>query len=43
MKIGQKEKWIVSNPHITLAKQAKLFSISSKGIYDNPSLWKIYE
>ena len=43
MKIGSKEKWIVSNPHITLAPQAKLFSISSKGVYDNPSLWKIYE
>lgn len=43
MKIGKKEKWIVSNPHVSLASQAKLFSISSKGIYDNPSLWKIYE
>lgn len=26
-----------------MAPQAKLFSISTKGIYDNPSLWKIYE
>ena len=43
MKIGTKEKWIVTNPHITLASQAKLFSISSKGIYDNPALWKVYE
>ena len=43
MKIGKKEKWIVTNPKITLASQAKLFSISSKGIYDNPALWKIYE
>ena len=43
MKIGNKEKWIVSNPKITLGTQAKLFSISSKGVYDNPALWKIYE
>ena len=43
MKIGNKEKWIVSNPKITLGPQAKLFSISSKGVYDNPALWKIYE
>lgn len=43
MKIGNREKWIVTTPKIELASQAKLFSISSKGIYDNPSLWKIYE
>lgn len=43
MKIGNKEKWIVSNPKIQLGPQAKLFSISSKGVYDNPALWKIYE
>lgn len=43
MKIGNREKWIVTTPKITVAPQAKLFSISSKGIYDNPSLWKIYE
>ena len=33
----------MTNPKVELAKQAKLFSISSKGAYDNPSLWKIYE
>ena len=43
MKIGNREKWIVTTPKVELASQAKLFSISSKGIYDNPSLWKIYE
>lgn len=43
MKIGNREKWIVTNPKLELASQAKLFSISSKGVYDNPSLWKIYE
>ena len=43
MKIGNREKWMVTMPKVTLASQAKLFSISSKGIYDNPSLWKIYE
>jgi len=43
MQIGNKKKWIVTNPKIELASQAKLFSISSKGIYDNPSLWKIFE
>ena len=43
MKIGTKEKWIVTNPKIELAAQAKLFSISSKGIYDNPNLWNVYE
>lgn len=43
MKIGTKEKWIVTNPKIELAPQAKLFSISSKGIYDNPNLWNVYE
>lgn len=43
MQVGNKKKWIVTNPKVTLAPQAKLFSISSKGIYDNPSLWKVYE
>jgi sedoheptulose-bisphosphatase len=43
MKIGNREKWIVTTPKITLGPQAKLFSISSKGVYDNPSLWKIFE
>lgn len=33
----------MTNPKVELATQAKLFSISSKGAYDNPSLWKIYE
>jgi len=43
MQIGPKMKWIVTNPKVQLGPQAKLFSISSKGVYDNPSLWKIYE
>jgi len=43
MQIGPKKKWIVTNPKIEVAPQSKLFSISSKGVYDNPSLWKIYE
>jgi sedoheptulose-bisphosphatase len=43
MKIGNREKWIVTTPKVELATQAKLFSISSKGIYDNPCLWKIFE
>ena len=43
MKIGSKQKWIVTQPKIELASQAKLFSFATKGIYDNPTLWKIYE
>lgn len=43
MKIGNKERWIVTSPKIELGTQAKLFSIACKGIYDNPALWKIYE
>lgn len=43
MAIGQKEKWIVTCPKIELASQAKLFSFSTKGIYDNPALWNVYE
>lgn len=43
MKIGNKEKWIVTKPKVTLAPQAKLFSIATRGIYDNPGLWKVYE
>lgn len=43
MKIGNREKWIVTTPKVELGTQAKLFSISTKGIYDNPSLWKVYE
>merc|ERR1711990_844444 len=43
MVIGKKQKWIVTTPKIQLAPQAKLFSISTKGVYDNPTLWKIYE
>jgi len=43
VKIGKKEKWIVTNPKIELATKAKLFSFATRGIYDNPTLWKIYE
>jgi len=43
MKIGNKEKWIVSCPKIHLAPQAKIFSFATKGIYDNPAFWRIYE
>ena len=43
MKIGKKEKWIVTCPKCELGTQAKLFSISSQGVYDNPTLWQIYE
>ena len=43
VKIGTKEKWLVTNPKIELAPRAKLFSFATKGIYDNPTLWKIYE
>lgn len=43
IKIGKKEKWIVTNPKIELASKANLFSFATKGIYDNPTLWKIYE
>jgi sedoheptulose-bisphosphatase len=43
IKIGKKEKWIVTNPKCELAPRAKLFSFATKGIYDNPTLWKIYE
>mmetsp|Transcript_37596 Transcript_37596/g.57601 ORF Transcript_37596/g.57601 Transcript_37596/m.57601 type:complete len:158 (+) Transcript_37596:1-474(+) len=43
MKIGKKEKWLVSAQTVTLGKQAKLFSIATKGIYDNPVMWKIYD
>jgi hypothetical protein len=43
MKIGARERWIVSNPKIELGPQAKLFSISCKGSFDNPALWKVYE
>jgi hypothetical protein len=43
MKVGTKEKWLVTNPKIEIGPQAKLFSISSKGIYDNPALWNVFE
>ena len=43
MKIGNKEKWIVTNPKMELGPKAKLFSFATKGIYDNPTLWKLYE
>jgi sedoheptulose-bisphosphatase len=43
MKIGNREKWMVTQPKIQIASQAKLFSIATKGIYDNPTLWRIYE
>jgi len=43
MKIGNKEKWIVTNPNMVLGPKAKLFSFATKGIYDNPTLWKLYE
>jgi len=43
MEIGSKKKWIVTNPKIELAPQSKLFCISSKGVYDNPTLMNIFE
>jgi len=43
MKIGKNEKWIVTQPKVELGDTAKLFSFATKGIYDNPTLWKIYE
>jgi len=43
MQIGRKEKWIVTGPKMELGPQAKLFSISSQGVYDNPTLWSLYE
>ena len=43
MKIGNKEKWIVTCPKVEVGPQAKLFSIATRGIYDNPGLWKVYE
>lgn len=43
MKVGSKMKWLVTNPKIEIGPQAKLFSISSKGIYDNPALWNVFE
>lgn len=43
IKIGKKEKWIVTNPKLEVAPRAKLYSFATKGIYDNPTLWKIYE
>ena len=43
MKIGKNEKWIITNPKIELGSKAKLFSFATKGIYDNPTLWKLYE
>lgn len=43
MKIGARERWIVSNVKMEIGAQAKLFSIACKGTFDNPSLWKIYE
>lgn len=33
----------MTNPKIEIAPRAKLFSFATKGIYDNPTLWKIYE
>jgi len=43
MKIGKNEKWIVTCPKIEIGSKAKLFSFATKGIYDNPTLSKIYE
>ena len=43
MKIGTKEKWIVTQSKIELGTRAKLFSFATKGIYDNPTLWRLYE
>jgi len=43
MKIGKNEKWIITVPKIELDPRAKLFSFATKGIYENPTLWKIYE
>lgn len=43
MAIGPREKWMVTCPKIELGSQAKLFSFATKGIYENPALWNVYE
>jgi sedoheptulose-bisphosphatase len=43
LKMGSKERWIVTNPDMKIGPKAKLFSPALKSAYDNPKYLKLFE
>lgn len=43
LRMGTKERWIVTNPDLRIAADAKLFAIALKSSYGNPTYMKIFE
>lgn len=43
MRMGNKERWIVTQPDLKIAPDAKLFSPALKSSYNNPNYLKIFE
>ena len=39
----QNGKWVVTEPNMTVSSKAKLFSMSTKAMYENEGLSEIYE
>jgi len=43
LKMGNKERWIVTNPELKIAADAKIFAPALKSAYEIPSYLKIFE
>jgi len=43
LKMGSKERWIVTNPDLKIAPNAKLFAPALKSSYEHPNYLKIFE
>jgi fructose-1,6-bisphosphatase len=43
LKMGPREKWIVTNPHMQIRADAKIFSPALRSSYDHPEYLKLFE
>lgn len=43
LRMGQNERWIVTNPDLKITADAKLFSPAMKSAYENPNYFKLFE
>ncbi len=43
LRMGQHERWIVTNPDLKIKPDAKLFSPAMKSAYEHPNYFKLFE
>jgi fructose-1,6-bisphosphatase len=43
LRMGQNERWIVTNPDLKIKADAKLFSPAMKSAYEHPTYFKLFE